>query len=692
MAGYILKEKIRETKHSSLFRAVKPSADDKKDSLTFLIKQYHTGLTEDIVENERRISQTIEETCPFSVIIPILETFEEEGKTCVVMQFRKNGLFLNEVVERLEDKYGSGNIPLNIVSEITGKILESLVHFHEYIHEGKKKGYLHLDLNPGNIFLESADVQKESWGTVKFIDFGSSVEVEQKDNILRERNWIACTPYYAAPEVEQNIVSHMIPATDLYSVCKCMIHMLAGKSCYRLEKEGLGSILDRKNPIVGAFLQDIIENATCVPSYYRYENAAQMKKEIDFVSDFQFYMEEGRYYELLSVCYERSLPVELFSDSHLPMVQKGFSEAVRKLEKELRGDNVQYRRCLYIFEALYFMSEKQAVGNGAVLKSLWLSGTTCYNYLGQQKKALELYDKMWGIVTSVSVESYITLRLRYAVTMADCCRYEKAWETVSEIIRALEAFKINASKKIDIKLAELGRAYSAAGTYLAFQNKENPLVLYEKALQEFEGDRGNSAITYTKILHYAIEIGNQDLFEKYVPYYFGRNIEDCSALLQRIWDNAKQPGYPFGYSMFLFLKAVHAFYLDRADDGFYKILEQCLETKSLFKKEHPEQLIFKYAALLFHQHGDEQKARSYQMRALRWIREGTITKEKELNIFMLMNYQTAWLFHELDNKEKENQKLLQDFLAKTESSFWQELHHRIEQEKSLGRLLNHEYC
>ena len=91
MKDYKIIEQIGETGMSSLYYAVKES--DNQTSLSYFMKKYDDIVSGEMIKNEILISQTIEETCSSSVIIPVLEGFHQDDERYVIMQFRKNGLF-----------------------------------------------------------------------------------------------------------------------------------------------------------------------------------------------------------------------------------------------------------------------------------------------------------------------------------------------------------------------------------------------------------------------------------------------------------------------------------------------------------------------------------------------------------------------------------------------------------------------
>lgn len=689
MKGYRIEKQIGQTGMSTLYYAVKDT--DNSENISYLIKKYYKNVSDDMINNERETSQIIEESCSYSLTIPILEGTQENGDRCVAMQFRKNGLFLNEIIERLESQYGNGKIPLYIILEITSKILETLSVFHEYEYEGEKKGYLHLDLNPGNIFFESADLGKQKWGNVKFIDFVSSVSCKDKDEILTERNWFCFSEMYSPREILENIIPHINKSSDLFSVCACMLRMIVGRTFSGICKKNLEDLSKKYNLMVAFFLKNIIENASCEPAYYRYEEAKMMQKDVERLLKCLSWEKEGDYYNLLILCYEYSVPAEmLFSEKNM-INKENILHAFLILKENLNQDMIHYGKCLYVFEGLLKLVKKSNIVDKKIESMLVECGLSCYNNTGHTMKAVKLYERYGESFfeeQSCSIQSYITTQIKYAVSLADCYEFNKAYEVTCDIIKGMEIFKKTCRGQFSkmMGITELGRAYSAAGTYLAFLKKDNPMLWYKKALDEFKGDVGNCRITYSKILHYAIDMKDKELYEKYAQIYFDKNgFTPEKENLQKFME-MEAPSY----DVFLYLKGINAFYWEDAGAEFYNMLEQFLAMKQFFRKQHPEQLILKYSALLLYKSGEKEKSERVFLKSLQWIEEGRIGRNKPMNIMMLMSYQTAWIRNEL--KGEDNQQLLEEVIWQCKKFSWKKLKEKIETENTLSNILCHEYC
>ena len=125
----------------------------------------------------------------------------------LLLKQKKGGMFLNEAIRLLEETYGKGQIPRRIQLCIIIGILESL----KALHSGNgKEGYLHLDLHPGNLFLENVTKKDLLLGEVSpnvcFLDFSEARKIHHMDAQTEE---ISYTAGYAAPELVSRPTRHV---------------------------------------------------------------------------------------------------------------------------------------------------------------------------------------------------------------------------------------------------------------------------------------------------------------------------------------------------------------------------------------------------------------------------------------------------------------------------------------------------
>ena len=152
------------------------------------------------------------------VSVPILWIGHEEenGKNVDygVMQYKSGGLFLTEMERLLRGKYGgAGKIPISVVCGITIRILISLRSLHSSLRSRDLSfsGHLHLDLHPGNIFLENASLEDPGGGFVKFIDFQNARQMNEHFRAKNDPPLTGYTPAFTAPEIERIL---MVPGTE----------------------------------------------------------------------------------------------------------------------------------------------------------------------------------------------------------------------------------------------------------------------------------------------------------------------------------------------------------------------------------------------------------------------------------------------------------------------------------------------
>lgn len=90
-------------------------------------------------------------------------------------------------------------------------ILRKMLRGIDVLH---RVGYIHCDIKPNNIMLDL-------FGTVKLIDFGRAIPVDNPENVL------VGSYLYMAPEVQER--KRLIPQSDLYSAGMVVLELLHGK-------------------------------------------------------------------------------------------------------------------------------------------------------------------------------------------------------------------------------------------------------------------------------------------------------------------------------------------------------------------------------------------------------------------------------------------------------------------------------
>ena len=712
IGSYQLADKIAETNGAKLYRANYSKDIDKEEDFFYAVKEYCNCLRrKGTLKQEKKISHEIENYALKSIVIPILNVIEEGEYEYAIMQFKKNGMFLKDWIETMETTYGTGNIPLEFSLQMIEEILDSLEVLHCFEKKEKQIGYLHLDLHPGNIFLESVDIKKRQVGKAKFIDFFSALKIEEGKPVDAEKKMAIISDYSAPEQLARECYKYGL-STDLFSVGVIFLRMLLGKleltedNC--LTKEIQENIQHfSENPVMNYAILQFLKCCMEEHPNYRYQNAKEMLCAVEKLKRCYNAYKEQDYYTLFSIAYEMVIPEQKGKGLQSKLNIKNFQNAVIKLEGDLRQNKIPVSKCTYLFEFLWDCLQHQEATIPVNIKwNLLNSGIACYNHTGDNWRTKQLYEEIEKLKSDISLMDYLGYLNRIAVMYADRYEFEQAYEIASKNVNSLEIIKnayIQVAKENEIipyeestRVLHLARTYSAKGTYMVWTKREEPMVAFEQALQEFGDDIGNKVITISHILQYAIEIKDKQLYENYVSemikidvnyeyFHEYKNVkEGLSKILEGEFDR---------FSLLVFLKGIYAFYMEDVTEECQKKLVQLLQDERLKKLGiHPAQLIYKYIALILYESGweleDVEEALFFSMTC---IEQAKIDLQKPINIMMCMTYQIMWIYNEVTEQEEENEELLLMMKEHAKKSGWDKLYQELEQKGNIKEVLRYEH-
>ncbi len=700
VGSYELADKIAQTNGANLYRAKHNKDRNSEEDFFYVVKEYCSEMIEKgALERERKISHEIENYASKSIVIPILDVVEEKEQEYAIMQFRQNGIFLKQLIE----SYGTESVPIEICLEVLEEILSSLEVLHSFQKKGKEVGYLHLDLHPGNIFLESIDIEKKQVGKVKFIDFFSALKIEEGE-IIDRGSKITVASTYCAPEQLSREIYKYRPATDLFSVGVICLRMLLGKVELTTEHCLTKEIKEKiqhfsENSVMNYALLQFLKCCMEESPNYRYQSAKEMLCVVEKLKQCHNAYKEQDYYTLFSIAYEMLIPEHKLEVLQGQLNIRTFRNSAKRLEEDLVQDNINVPKCTYLFELLWNCLQHQEDRIPVDIKYCVLnSGIACYNHTGDNWRTKQLYEEIEKIKNNIPLMDYLGCLNRIAVMYADRYEFEKAYEIISKNICSLETIKntyIQVAKENGImpyeesaRIIYLARAYSAKGTYMVWTKRENPIVAFEQALEEFGDSIGNKLITISHILQYAVEIKDKALYEQYAKQYF-RQYETIYDGLCIILNKDKLNEY----EILTFLKGIYAFYVEDVTKQFQNKLIELLENEELKKiAGHPIQLIYKYIALiLYDSNGNFASVEDALLQSITCIKIGKIDLQKPLNIMMCMTYQTMWIYNEVTGQEEENEELLEIMKEHCKNSGWDKLYEALEEQGSIKEVMRYEH-
>jgi serine/threonine-protein kinase len=148
-------------------------------------------------------------------IVPIYEVSESQGCPFFSMKLIE-GKSLSHVIK--QKRVHEANYEPNMAAQLTATIARA-VHF---AHE---RGFLHCDLKPSNILLETD-------GRPYVTDFGLAKRASE-DSSLSVSGAILGTPSYMAPEQASGSRKGLSPATDVYGLGAILYELLTGSPPFR---------------------------------------------------------------------------------------------------------------------------------------------------------------------------------------------------------------------------------------------------------------------------------------------------------------------------------------------------------------------------------------------------------------------------------------------------------------------------
>ena len=714
VGDYKILRTICKTESSCLYAVENCSAAGSKDELPYVLKEMKLDAAgTSTLEYEKKISQDIENSLEKSVAIPAMTVFKQDGKEYAVMHMAKNGKFLSEIIEILEESSKEEEWKAELIFKIIDAVLISLGELH--------KKYLHLDLHPGNIFLENFDFETMTAGFAKFIDFYSAVKINEEGKGIKKEH-LSFTNGFTAPEQLNSNQIIFTASADTYAIAAITARMFLGKDFLsKTEKLDVGYsrelIYHGQNPILDILLRKFLICGLEYSEDYRFTDTDRMRKTLSVLMESIQVYKTSDYYRLFELAYSMLVSRSEINVAGLKFDGRSFSASVAVLSGSLYQREPNVEKCLFIFELLWKMKKKfqEQIWSGDWI-SLIKSGIACYNHVGQSRKAYALFEELEGMKQQIHVLEYLSIRNRAAVFLADSYRYAKACEMMRENVSQLEKIKDTYKKTAQNlgmeaadchQVTDLARSYSALGQYMTFLrswDSENDILLrgdpeavFLKAIQEFGKQTINQNITYSHLLHYAIQRKDKkgkQIFEKYRKAYFGR---EEGSIFEQIDETLEK--WEFKYELYVLLKAIYTYYIEEVNGEFAEKIYGMLRNEKLINcKEHPIELIYRYMGLILYEYNKKRCVSSVDeyvkdafVNAVICMEPAQIDMEKDLTIIMCISYHSMWKFNCMTGQENRNEELIELLQEHCRRSGWEELLEKLQQVQDLDQIFEYEY-
>ena len=677
-----LADVIAETDQSIVYSAKEADEHDsmreqKENGPFFAFKKNRVEGSAFDPEREIKINHAVESFSEQSITIPILFHLDREDGSYDMMQFRKNGMFLKDIIARLEEKYGKCHIPLEFILKIIDEILYSLSALHG---ERGQAGFIHLDLQLGNIFMESVSLSEDDPrpGHAKFIDLAGARRIGRDDGSEdMEKTYI--TEGYSAPELWSDEPFFIGIPTDLFSVGAILYRFLCGKTHLFCrypsdlsELDGLDHYME-SNPVPYRMLEILLRKVLAEDPRYRFSSAGSFRDEIRRILSIISAPAKTKFIRTIRGAYEYGIPYEkcvLRWDNH---AEEAFAEACSWLESSLKKNIVDHDLTSYTFYALWeaWKSNREQI-SGSVLSGLIYSGISCCNNSGDPLMAIRLFEMLKSGQADMKTEDYLAACIRASVSYEDIDETGAALALISRVIDAMGKIRGIRAELIggeggDLRDKNLARAWSRKAVLSAANGKDRETVLrcFDLAIEEFGEDIQNIQITACHILEYAVHIDDQDLFERFRRKCFCSESTEIGEIFRDLIDSWKTIG---PYPMSVFLKSIDRWYADSLQDGLAEELRRFLYGLSgMSTGHHPMELIYKHLGIILYKHTGKagRDVRYALQKALNCIRDKRPGPDRKMDCITAINYRTAWEYEDILGGEK-REELLRQFIRRSE--------------------------
>lgn len=685
-------------------------------------------------EKGRRLREVTFLICPIEYLWELY--FADSGEIArgfaeIDLDMNGSGILLSERMNALDKEY-EGRIPLSVSLPLVKQIAATM----EKIHNAFGTGYLYCDFSPGNVFL-----LKDTDEAV-FIDMASAQPVGA-DGIVHAEAALPTTRGYRAPEAaSERRIRKLRKTSDVYSLMTVFYQLVTGE---RFAGQDAESEFDKamfpeehlpnwkrikeievRNPAVAYMLDLILKEGL----EYRWKNRIQDFEQWGmYVEQLEKYMdmENDLFASLceleLQVC-DRPLLEQVFVNA-LPdkiLLRRAIDDMDEALHRSRRRSDISF-----VFEWLYdwFLKSDFSPETPEIEKKrLQLSycGIAVANHCGEYSLAIQFYNECMKHTHMLSLDDYLDMQLRVAVSHENIFEFELARRMVEsnlEILRLRkEQYRVVARKygldeDASSRFAIYGKNASAAGRYCAFLGRyEEADSLFREAMEEFKYEASNRERTGNYLWGLSVTMGDRDLFGKFCRKYTIRE-----TISQQLEELLKNPEGQKVYHLLVFLKGLRKWYAGQLGEEICRMLE-ALADYGLWEKnrtgEHPWQLIFRCAALLLAEEKGEisETVKTLFARSLE-VTKATETEAEEESVISVMRvlhlmteaylYQTELRFGQkasgeavrqrLDKKTDEIFHYFQDckcpLLAEDE---WKPLSSPMEKMDYLVKKINYEYA
>ena len=365
------------------------------------------------------------------------------------------------------------------------------------------------------------------------------------------------------------------------------------------------------------------------------------------------------------------------------LVAGTLEKTIDELDRYRYSDNLDQKKLLYILGVLEKASGNTTIDSRYKFKLADI-GISAYTHTGNAKVAEQYYHECLKYQEDVDLDNIQRIQIRYITTLNDLFAFERARDhalsllgincntkyavternknVIKRVIDWLltrEADKKNTDfSKLDkdqlisllpekVSRPNMYKTLSSLGQTYAFMKDPLAVYCFAKSINDIQY-APDSSMTKSFLLHWYIDNGDEENYRENAVDYFDGRSELNDQLIFLIQEGSKKredsPRFSLGYAMFVYIKAFYTFY--KNDPNNNVIAEKLIHIKETinaiitngdrYMKNHPWEIIYKYAAMLAANSGEESSS-SIRSENKRNAKEA-IGKQAEFIIERILEY------------------------------------------------------
>lgn len=306
-----------------------------------------------------------------------------------------------------------------------------------------------------------------------------------------------------------------------------------------------------------------------------------------------------------------------------------FGIALRKYSLFLEENNRNQEDLVCIYQALEGMLGNMTFRREeekSVLYELYDAGISAYTHIGDSLHAKECFEKCVQYAGRTELERYLKTRNKMVVYLMDRFDCQEALDIAQDnVIYQKELLGIRELVYPDQETSvHYGIALSQLGQVQAALHQREAEESFLQALEQIQNKDSYDYIrTLSYLLHYYLEMGEREVYDRRAAEYFGGEQEPGAQLTYLLREGAREQGdFSMKFALYVYVKGLYRFHLDEISG---RLLDRLCRIEKEAEKyggeealaqinNHPWEIICKYLALIAWKKGRKQEAETYMAR------------------------------------------------------------------------------